>query len=276
MSLKRQLLAATSLVALTIIVHADAQGQATSPISSKPTGGQAVGSFISDVIKTAFPSVQTIINAIWGKDSNKSKKATDAEPPLTTLQKPAVENLSVLANDLQTVNIYLADCTVADQHLISMQVTLQRITKPTDDGWSDIESHWGYVQKRLAELGTKETKALATSSKDEYVRRSLLAVSDSSYGQLDDIDKAIKAKNAPKLTLLLNELQPKVAGVTAIATDVIGDIGTGLLEAAKTAAPKAGLPDIEEQKAEADAKRVKKEMQDQIETLYSVQPVIAP
>src|ERR1700684_2015345 len=169
-------LAAFALLTLT----SPAQNQVpptTTGTSTAQTVGKVVGTGISAVLSAAFPAAATIINAIWPKPSDK-KTASQAQTPLTTLQKTSATQLQQLSTDLDTVNTFLVDCVMADRSVIQMQDLLGKKTTISADEQQALKRNWNDASPRIAELGKDAAKASANAVSDEYIKRSLLAISE--------------------------------------------------------------------------------------------------
>lgn len=246
-------LVAFALLALTGSPAESQTSPPTTGTSTAKTVGTVVGTGISAVLSAAFPAAATIINAIWPKPTDK-KTASQAQAPLTMLQKTSAVQLQQLSTDLDTVNTFLVDCVMADRSVIQMQDLLGKKTTITSDEQQALKRNWNTANPRITELGKDSAKASANAVSDEYIKRSLLAISETNYGELTNITDDITSKSVDDLRDRLATLEPKLAGVAALSGDIVAQVSAGLHAAAKNMAPSQGLVDEQEK---AFATRIK-------------------
>jgi hypothetical protein len=267
--------------ALTALADPTPKPQAATPptgSSTAKTVGTVVGTGISAVLQAAFPAAATIINAIWGSKTTDKKTASQATPPVTQLQKTSAAQVQQLSADLDTVNIFLVDCVMADRSVIKMQDILAKKTTMSADEQESLKRQWNAASPRITELGKDAAKASARAVSDEYIRRSLLAISETNYGDLtnilDDINNLNKpsSKSADDLRDQLASLEPKLAGVTALSGDIIGEVSTGLHEGAKNMAPSQGPPDEREKAFSDRIEKSRSEYEGVLKEVYGVAP----
>jgi|SRR5579863_313659 len=261
---------------LTITTLADSaprpQATGTGAASTAKTVGTAVGTGINAVLSAAFPAAATIINAIWGSKTTDRKNASQAAPPLTQLQKDSAAQIQKLSTDLDTVNVFLVDCVMADRSVIKMQDFLGKKSTLSKDDKDNLQHNWNDASPRITELGTPASKASASSVSDEYIKRSLKAISETNYGDLKNIQDDITNANAEDLRDRLATLEPKLAGITALSGDIIAEVSAGLHTGAKNMAPPQGP---EEQQEKVFAKRIsdsKDAYEQTMKEVYGVAP----
>jgi hypothetical protein len=269
-----------TLVAIAILGFA-VSGSAGAQTEQKPSAGgtstatkvgTVVGTGISAALSAAFPAAATIINAIWGKDTNKGKTAAQAQTPLNTLQKTTVAQVQQLSADLDTVNIFLVDCVMADRSVIQMQDILGKKSTLSIGDKQQLTAKWNDASPRITELGKDSAKAAANAVSDEYIRRSLLAISEANYGDLANVKDDIANGNGDDLRDRLSALEPKLSGVAALSGDIIGQVSSGLHNAAKNMAPSQGLADEQEKSFVTRAAENQAKLETILKDVYSVTP----
>jgi hypothetical protein len=232
--------------------------------------GTAVGNAIKTAIGIAFPPVASIIQAIWGSHPSDNKKAAQAEPALTNMQRTAGAQIDKLSTDLDVVNTFLVACMEADRHVIKMQDSLGSKDKLTDDEKQSLQGEWNLAKAQIKLLGDDKVKQQANAVTDEFVKRTLLAVQAANLGALDNVQLALDNKNGADLRTRLQDLEPKLSGVTALSGDIINEVSNGLHSAVKAMNPAQG-PETPEEQARTKAFQARqKTLSDAINATYGV------
>jgi len=255
----------------------------TAPASATPAAhptpsavGGAVGTGINAVLTAAFPAAATIINAIWGSRTTDRKTAAQVQPPLTDVQKTTASQIQKLSADLDTVNVFLVDCVVADRKVVQMQDILGKKTTLTDNEKKALTGFWNDVEPRLTELGKDSAKNSAKGISDEYTKRSLLAISETNYGDLTNIKNDVSQAQIDDLRDRLNSLEPKLSAVAALSADIIGEVSAGLHNGAKNLAPSQSTVEPEEKAFKDRIDHNRKQYQAILKDVYNVNPTAQP
>jgi hypothetical protein len=272
------MLAVIAILGFTSFTDSPAARQTQTPPTAPAgtTTAKVVGTGISAVLAAAFPAAATIISAIWGSTPTKGKTASQAQPPLTDLQKTTAAQVLQLSADLDTVNIFLVDCVMADRSVIQMRDILGKKTTLSDDDKQHLTANWNDASPRITELGKDSAKAAANAVSDEYVKRSLLAISETNYGDLTNIKDDIASKSVDDLRDRLASLEPKLSAVAALSGDIIGQVSAGLHAGAKNMTPSQGEPDEQEKAFVKRTKDRQSSYETILESAYGIAPSAKP
>jgi len=231
------------LSSILILIVTSVSERQTHVSADAASTGKAIGTGINAAISAAFPAISTVINAIWPKsDDNSNKKKTDAAAATQDLQKKANEGLAQLdkvTSDLDTITLFLANCVVADNHVVAMRTLLDK-DKLSEQDKLQLEDHWNKAKGRLSRL--KDAGGSVTKMNDPSVQTVLQAVVDTTAGAIDSITKQLSAGDAarPLLSKNLEELDEQLSAVNALSGQIIQNISSGLKSAKNTPAGRQG------------------------------------
>jgi hypothetical protein len=217
-------------------------------IDAQQSTGQRIGTVVSDIVKTAFPVVKDVIDAIWPADKNANKKAADAQTALDAKKKAAdantrrdLDSLKQVSVNLGAVRQFLANCAAVDSRLAVMKTQLGEASAISDTMKAALHTTWDPAATRLDEL-----KAINVDAVDDlFLKQTLTGVKEAIKDYKQNITTQIDSKQATAGTALrasLNDLQPKISGIVSLATILIDDMSTALNKAVADAAGAAGPP----------------------------------
>jgi hypothetical protein len=169
-------LASIFLISVSALPTIGESANTATPASATPSTGVKIGTVISDVIKTAFPEVQTVVNALFGNkpDNSKITKA-DATAAISDAKKKAslaafekLKPLSKLADELFTINEFVVPALRAQVDLATLTANLGSIPPK----WPAIKTDWSTVNKQLSIMS--EVKAADLSKVGNIAARIIL------------------------------------------------------------------------------------------------------
>jgi hypothetical protein len=260
----------TVLASLALVVFLNTTTNQARVHADAASTGKAIGTGINAAITAAFPGVSSIINAIWPKgQDNTNKKKADATTATQQLQQKATQSLNqfdTVTTDLDTITLFLANCIVADDHIIAMRTMLKGKTALTPTDILALSNDWSIAKGRLTNL--KGQGPAVTKMNDASVQVVLQAVVDSTSGLTDNVTDQIKA-GTPAIDLLstnLEELDHQLSAVNALSGQIIQNISSGLKNVKNTAAGAQG--EVQESPA---LKQARKDFADAVKARYKIQ-----
>jgi|SRR5215213_8508026 len=200
--------------------------------------GERIGNAISAAVNTAFPIIPKILDVIWpnrANDPNKKLKAAEAEKNLEDARKQALdkqktnfEEIKKISDDLATVRSFMAACIEADRKVISMQALLGEKKVLVEKDKNALNYLWTEADSRLQELKSADMTAKIDTMGDPFVQLALRAVRDTNLGLTKNITDQIKSGDGAALRRSLDDLEPRLSAVGALAAQLIGNISSSL------------------------------------------------
>jgi hypothetical protein len=218
----------------------------TTTTAPNPTGVK-IGSIVSAAITTAFPAVSTILKAIWpsGKENDKQTKPTAQskveDAAAVAKRKAALEQFTKMGNELETVRIFLQASSDANEQVIAMQTLVQDKATIDDALKSQLGQSWILASGNLAQLKDDKIQArIDAMSDDSFVQTTLTNIRQVNLGRLEVVKLQIDGKQLAPLRKSLDDLQPKLSGISHLAGIIMGDIAVSLKTIPETITPSQG------------------------------------
>jgi hypothetical protein len=206
--------------------------------------GKAIGTTISTAISTALPAIGTIIHAIWPTNPNQNKKQPDAIAATANLQEQSTQALAQIAKesaDLSVITIFLSNCVVAENNVVSMRTYLHRKTSLDANDKLELEHFWNVAKGRIQNL--KSAGSSIDALDDPAVATTLRAISDANAGLVDNVTSELGAGSTDLLNADLATLDSQLSAVNALSGEIIAEISVAL-KAVQTKAAGAQSPQV--------------------------------